>query len=450
MKSFFKSVVVNTLSYISRKTLQEYHPLIIAVTGNIGKTTTKDYIFNFLKNKFIEDGVLLVRASEKSQNSEFGVNLTILNEKNAWNNPLGWFKIIIKNYIKLFFVQKYPEILVLEIGADKPGDISYLTTIIQPDLVVLTAFQQSPTHGEFFLNVDQHINEKKVLVEKMHREGIIVYNSDDKVMTKMAQDRQKQVPSTKLYSFGYAETSNIRILENVFLYSDEAELIGQKIKYGINFENILEELEVRLTQVLGDAQAYSIGSAICVSILNGLNREDIISATKNLDNDVTISKSRMRLLNGINNTKILDDTYNSSPKAAENAIETVSKILNKGKKIAVLGHMAELGNKTEIEHFNIGLIASKTFDVIILSGKHNEYFLEGIRDGKFDLSKVYVANNSEEVLKIITENNLIKENDFILIKGSQSARLEKVVVQLLVNPRDRDKVCRQEKEWEKK
>lgn len=444
MKSFLKNKVIDILSYLSRKTIAKYKPFVIGITGNIGKTTTKDYIYNFLSYKYGAD----VRASEKSQNSEFGVNLTILGEKNAWNSPTAWFKMIIKNYLKSFSNLKYPKILVLEVGADKPGDIKYITKIVKPDMVVLTAFQMSPTHGEYFTSKAQHINEKKVLVDKMKSGGVIVYNSDDLIMTKLAVDKKEASGSVEIFSFGYSPNSNVMILDVGNLYDEEAEILGLKARFRISLLDFNEDIEIRFLGIVGVAHVYSIACAITVAILHGYNKEDIFNSLKNFERNSYLPKSRMRLLQGINNSKIIDDSYNSSPKAAENAIDTVSKILTKGKKIGILGHMAELGDRTKEEHFNIGLLASKVFDVIILSGRYNEYYMEGIREGKFDLKDLYLTENPGEVLDVIDENILIKNNDLVLIKGSQSARLEKVVASLLVNPRDREEVCRQDIEWQ--
>ncbi len=448
MKKFIRGRVVSILSNLSRRTLQKHNPIIIAITGNIGKTTTKDYVYSFLRSKAIDGDDNFVRASKKSENSEFGVNLTILGEKNAWNSPLKWMKIIFKNFLKLFTSVKYPEILVLEIGADKPGDIKYLTSIVKPDMVVLTAFQESPTHGEFFESIEQHINEKKLLVERMKKDGVIVYNSDDNIMTKIAREKKEKTPKVEIFSFGQNPDSNVVILENTNLYNEQAEILGTKIKFGINFANSFSEFEIRILGVVGVAHAYSLAAAICVSILNGFEKQDILNAIKNFERNFVLPKSRMRILQGINDSKIIDDTYNSSPKAAMNAIETVSKILNKGKKIAIFGHMAELGKKTKEEHFKVGQELAKYFDAIIFSGKYNQYFLEGVRESKFDLAKVFLADDSDQVLEILRNNNLVKENDLVLVKGSQSARLEKVVVDLFVNPRDRVEVCRQDKEWQ--
>lgn len=439
MRSFIRLKVVDALSYISRKTLAKYQPFIIGVTGNIGKTTTKDYIYNFLKYKYKDD----VRRSEKSQNSEIGLNLTILGEKNAWNNPFLWLNILFKNFINLGRSLVYPKILVLEVGADKPGDIKYLTRIIKPDMVVLTAFQESPTHGEFFKNIEQHINEKKVLVDKMKSDGVVIYNIDDAVMTAMANSKKQNSPDVQVFSYGFGQEADLRILEVSNLYDDEAEILGLKTRLRVNFVGHNEDLELRLVGVVGTAHVYSLSCAILVSLLNGFTKEDIYTALK----DFEFTKSRMRLLDGKDGITILDDSYNSSPKALENAIETVSKILTKGKKVAILGHMAELGNNSSREHMKIGKLAVQCFDIVIFAGRNNDFFLEGARQVKTQLKNIYLAKDSAEVLEILETKKILKASDLVLVKGSQSARLEKVVVSLLVNPHDESNVCRQDAEW---
>ncbi len=443
MKNFFKDKVVKILSWESKRILDKHLPFIISITGNVGKTTTKDYVYSLLRYKYGQN----VRASEKSQNSEFGLNLTIIGEKNAWNSPIDWLKVLWSGLVKVYTLKKYPEVLVLEVGADKPGDIRLLSKIFKSNLVVLTAFQEAPTHGEFFLNIDQHINEKKVLVETMEKDGAIVFNADDQVMSKMARESKEKSNNIQIFSFGYATDSNVQILDCNNLYDDQAELIGSKIKFRINLQSeafkVMYDLDLRFLSVTGNAHAYSIASAICVALLHGFTKEDILESVQ----DIEFSKSRMRVLNGINGTKIIDDCYNASPIAMQNAIETLFKILAKGKKVAILGHMAELGNKTKDEHFKTAILASKVFDVVILSGRYNEYYLEGLKAGKFDLAKVFLASNAKEVLNLIVENNLLRNLDIVLVKGSQSARLEKVVTELLAYRNDVDKVCRQDDEW---
>lgn len=439
MKDKLKNLVVKILTWESTIVLQKFKPKIIAITGNVGKTTTKDFVYAVLKGGGAE-----VRAAEKSQNSEFGVCLTILGEKNAWNNMAAWLKLLsvgfAKEYFGIFLRKKYPQKLILEVGADHPGDIKHITSFVKPDVVVLTAFQKTPTHGEFFQTIEQHIREKKYLVDAIKSGGTICYNADDEVISKMARSVEG-LKDVKLISFGKSENANIKISESKNMYDSEQEVLGTRVRIGVEGE----VLEVDLVGVLGEAQNYSLAAAVLVGILEGLTLSEIKSVFEGGKWEPT--KSRMRLLRGINNSKILDDSYNASPAAVENAVAILKNTFVKGKKIVVLGHMAELGENTESAHIEQAKNVASVADLIIFSGRYNEYYLEGGRQAKFPAEKIYLAKDANEVNKIILENNLLKENDLLFVKGSQSARLEHVVTEFLFDKRDAEKVCRQDTEW---
>lgn len=144
MKEFFKNKIIKILEWQAKAVLSKYNPRIIAITGSVGKTSTKDAVFLVL-NKFFK-----VRKSEKSFNSEFGVPLTILGCKSGWNNPWLWLKNIVWGFYMMIFNIDYPEWLVLEIGADKPGDIREISSWLKSDVVVLTKIAEIPAHIEFF------------------------------------------------------------------------------------------------------------------------------------------------------------------------------------------------------------------------------------------------------------------------------------------------------------
>ncbi|HEY4484014.1 MAG TPA: hypothetical protein VI752_02455, partial [Candidatus Paceibacterota bacterium] len=115
IKSLLKNIVTGILRWEARVILNKYKPKIITVTGNVGKTSTKDAIFYLLTENYN------IRRSEKSYNSELGVPLTVLDQKSGWSSIFSWIKIIISS-LKLFFTRlDYPKWLVLEVGADHPG-----------------------------------------------------------------------------------------------------------------------------------------------------------------------------------------------------------------------------------------------------------------------------------------------------------------------------------------
>src|SRR3990167_7763068 len=130
MRKLFKFFVVTVLVWEARMTLRRHKPFIIAVTGSVGKTTTKDAIFHVLKD------TTSIRKSEKSFNSELGVPLTILGLPNAWHDPLRWAENILRGLWLAARKTGYPAWLVLEVGADRPGDIRKIARWLRPDIAV--------------------------------------------------------------------------------------------------------------------------------------------------------------------------------------------------------------------------------------------------------------------------------------------------------------------------
>jgi len=177
MKSFFKSIVAVVLEFLARAVLRKYKPKIVAVTGSVGKTTTKDAIYTVLA----ENG-RFVRKSEKSFNSEIGLPLTILGCANAWSNPFHWLVNFLKGLFLIIFRWTYPNILMLEIGADRPGDIERVTKWLKPNIAVLTRMGKVPVHVEYFSSPEAVRREKSFLAAAALSEkegGKVVLNIDD-------------------------------------------------------------------------------------------------------------------------------------------------------------------------------------------------------------------------------------------------------------------------------
>ncbi len=435
-KNFLKQKLIECLIFLSKKNIQKYKPYIIAITGNVGKTTTKEFVAQAISAQYN------FRASEKSYNSEIGIPLTILGEKNNWDNIFAWIKLIFRNFFKLFFINsEFPKVLVLEIGADKPFDILNVTKYVKPNMVILTAFAENPVHAENFPNRQSHIQEKKYLVEALSLDGILIYNSDDEVFSEIAKNWQGE----KKYSFG-KKSDDLKLLSNTFLYSKEGIISGIKV----SFDYFKKQYSFELQGILGLSYTYaSLAGFLAAEVL----QKEILSEKKRFEpeqflkiiQEVELPKSRLRILEGKEKTILIDDTYNSSPKAVELALETIQSVMHKGRKVIALGHMAELGENSQKEHIRLGNLAANVGSFLIFVGRHNEWYLEGIRSTRFNLDNVFLFENSKDASDFLEKK--ILENDLILIKGSQSARMEKVAQKLLQNISDSKNICRNEKEW---
>ena len=138
MKNIFKKLITYILRIEAKLVLWKYHPKIVAITGSVGKTSTKDAVFAVIS------GISYVRKSEKSFNSEIGLPLTILGVPNGWNNPVIWFKNIVTGLKLIFLRNKYPKWLVLEVGIGHPGDMKKTAAWLRTDAVIMTAIGETP------------------------------------------------------------------------------------------------------------------------------------------------------------------------------------------------------------------------------------------------------------------------------------------------------------------
>jgi UDP-N-acetylmuramoyl-tripeptide--D-alanyl-D-alanine ligase len=432
VKKLAKDYLVKVLNYLSKQKLAKYKPYVVGITGNVGKTTTKDYIFTVLKQDDIQ-----VRATQKSFNSEFGVPLTVLGEDNPWDSALGWAKIIFKHFFLNYLKEDYPKVLVLEAGADAPLDIWKITQVVTPNTVVLTAFAENPVHAEFFPDRDTHLREKRYLLDALSQNGVVVFNSDDKDMTVLAESH----PTHKKISYG-KNSKDVQLINTFIAYDKENFPVGLQIVFVIDNT----QYEITLEGVLGNSHTYAVLAAVATGLTFNVDIKTIVESFEK----TLLPKSRLRILKGKNNSTLLDDTYNASPKAAILALETLKSIKIEGQKIAILGHMAELGEAGAEEHRKVARLAVHIADKVVLVGRHNDWYLNGLREEKFDPENIFLSNNAEEAIQVIAKNIYLSNTDLVLLKGSQSARIEKVTTALLKNPKDRKQVCRQEEEWQKR
>ena len=429
MKSIFKKIISLIITCEAILIIRKYKPKIIAVTGSVGKTSTKDAIFAVMSSSFF------VRKSEKSFNSDIGIPLTILGCQNAWFDPIKWCRNIFRGFELILFTNKYPEWLILEVGADRPGDIKNVSRWLKPKLVVLTSFAKVPVHVEFFRDRDAVIREKKYLVDALKHDGILIVNGDD-------EDSVKIKESAKNISIIYG-TSNIADLiateiKNYYGKDGGIEGVTFKVEYK---ENIIP---VIIKGALGDKSLYSSLAAIAVGISQKIN---IVKAAEALIN-LEASKGRMRIIKGIKNTTIIDDTYNSSPKALISALNTLKeiKVSNSAKKIAVLGDMLELGKHSIDEHYKAGKLVADVCDILLTVGIRSRKIAEGALDGLLSGKNIYQFEDSVEAGKFL--QNILKEGDVILIKGSQSMRMERTVEEIMLEPdKAGELLVRQETEW---
>ncbi|MFZ5982175.1 MAG: UDP-N-acetylmuramoyl-tripeptide--D-alanyl-D-alanine ligase, partial [Patescibacteria group bacterium] len=420
-----KIFLEKTLAFLAGLILKKYHPKIIGITGSIGKTSTKEAVFSVLSSQF------RVRKNEKNYNNEIGLPLTIIGVESPGKSVLGWMYVLLRWIGLIIFPMKYPEVLVLEMGADRSGDIKYLSQLVKPGIGIIT--DVSGSHLEFFKTLEGVAREKSELVKNLPESGLAILNADNELVLKM-----KDAVEVRTISFGFSEGSDIQANEPVFNYDDEGNIQGLSFK--LNYKG--NTLPVRLSNILARHQIYAVLSAICVGVEMGINLVQASQAVENFSSP----RGRMNLIFGIRNSLLIDDSYNASPKSAMAALETVKEISAK-RKIVVLGDMLELGKETEEGHKKV---ADKFLeiggDIFLAVGTRMQFAVKRLIERHFNESQIYCFKNSLEAGKKLEE--IVREGDLVLIKGSQGVRMEKVVEEVMANPEKAPELlCRQDKKW---
>jgi UDP-N-acetylmuramoyl-tripeptide--D-alanyl-D-alanine ligase len=426
VKEIFKKIIVAILTFEAKILLKRTRPQIIAVTGSVGKTSIKDAIFEALK------GHIHIRKSEKSFNSEIGVPLSVLGLPNAWSNPLLWLKNIIDGAILMFHPGEYPKMLVLEMGVDRPGDMDKLTAWIRPDVVVLTRLPDVPVHVEYFDSPEAVIREKQKLVNALKPDGVLVFNQDDERVVHVAMGVFQQ-------SIGYSRYS-------LSPYTASADKIIYEDGHAVGFEFMLTHLDramlMRVNGSLGVQHAYNYAAATAVASIFSIDIESVAESFRTY----TPPAGRMRVIQGIKETLIIDDTYNSSPTASERALLTLGELKGVKRRIAVMGDMMELGQFSIREHERIGRLIPQSADILVTIGVRSRGFSKGALEAGMNEKNIFEFDDALTAGREL--QTFIKTGDVLLVKGSQSIRAERFVEELMAEPeRAEELLIRQDDMW---
>ncbi|MFC1687436.1 UDP-N-acetylmuramoyl-tripeptide--D-alanyl-D-alanine ligase [Patescibacteria group bacterium] len=429
-----KKILEWKLQIVTRLIIKKYQPKIVGVTGSVGKTSTKEAIYTVLKSKFRTGKNL------KNYNNEIGVPLAILGEETGGKNPFIWFGIFWRAFLKILFRDdSYPEILAVEMGADKAGDIGYLTKLAPCTVGVVTAV--SGVHMEFFKSFERVVSEKRKIISHLPKDGYAILNTDDPEVIKM-----KEKTKAKVLTYGFSEQADIRGIDPQVSHgppdTPKRPISIQGISFKVAYDG--STVPMFLPSVLGRHQVLGGLAAVAVGVAFSLNLHDIATALK----EFVSPPGRMNLLPGIKYTSLIDDSYNSSPKAAIAALDTLKLIDNGGKKIAALGDMAELGSESDTGHEEVGKHAAiSDLDILVTVGEKAKVIAQSARESGMSADRVVSYDHAEQAGRYIQK--IIDTGDVVLIKGSQVARMEKVTKELMTEPlRAKDLLVRQGAEWQ--
>ncbi len=428
MKISSSSLLRAVLVPLARFTVARYHPRIIGVTGSVGKTSTKQALLAVLAKSH------RVRAASGNLNNELGLSLAVLGDWSPeelrlvsrdqpahtarFRKVMFWLKAVCVGAGHLIVRDgHYPEILILEYGADRPGDILRLMRVARPDVAVVTAVGDVPAHVEFYSGPKAVAREKGRLIERLSSSNTAILNHDDELVDAL-RDRTRG----RVMTYGFNDGADLRIAR---LEYHAVEGIPAGISFKLEYEG--SSVPVRLEGVFGRAAAYAAAAASCVGLIFGMNLVTISEAFA----DYLPPPSRMELLPGMKHTLLIDDTYNASPLSMRAALDTL-KELPAERKVAVLGDMLEIGKYAIEAHESIGDEVSRAADVLVTVGERAKFIAAAARDAGMAKEAVYSFDTAEEA--VVPLERMIRKGDLVLLKGSHAMNLGEVVRAITAEP----------------
>lgn len=345
-------------------TLGHVSPLVVAVTGSNGKTSTKEMIAAILGKRFN------VLRTGGNLNTETGVPLTML------------------------ALQPHHTALVLEMGMQRPGDIARLVALARPSIGVITNI--GTVHMEFFESREELARSKGEMVAGLPEQGTAILNADDQFFPMLVT-----MTAARVRSFGVA--------------AGDFRAESYRAPEGGGGQFSVRGVDVRLG-LEGRHQAVNAVAALAAGVTAGVTLEDGASALANV-----AVEHRLQELPSPGGYSIVDDAYNASPESMIAAFEALAESPRRGRLLAVLGQMGELGVVSEESHRRVGRRAAEVFDAVcVLDGERARVLAESagaeLVAGR-PAARDWVRRNA-------------REGDRVLVKGSHSTHLDEVVREL--------------------
>lgn len=430
MRDWARQVIQWWLRGCASRALWRFRPTVVAVTGSVGKTSTVQAIALVLGNQ--------ARASFKNYNNEIGAPLAVLGLSSG-GRSLGRWVAVLSAAVWLAYGPRraYPPVLVLELGADKPGDIAALAAWLKPKIGVVT--RVSAAHLKRLGNLAGVASEKGALITRLPAAGLAVVNADDPLV--WAMRRRTVAP---VVSFGRGPRADVRArrIEHL-VHPTDAGFSYAGLRCQVAYRG--EEVTLDLPHVLAEAQLSVALAALAVGVSF---RVSLGQAATRLSAFVP-PPGRLRLVAGVKGATMLDDSYNSSPAAAQAAVRLLSQLpTGDGRKFAVLGGMLELGRISGRAHRELGgQVARAKIDFLVTVGERARDIARGARTEGLPEERVYTFPAADAAGKFLQDR--IRAGDLLLVKGSQGVRMERVVKELMAEPRRAaELLVRQEPEWQ--
>ena len=361
---------IKALGLIAKYIRSNFTSPVVAITGSAGKTSTKDMIYSVLKEKYNAHKTI------GNQNNHLGLPLSILS------------------------LEKDTDVLVLEMGMNHPGEISYLTSIAKPNIAVITNI--GTAHIGNLGSRENILKAKLEILEGMDENGTVIINNDNDLLHNLYL---KNKDKYHIVTVGIKTNSDI-MASNIEMNETDSNFVyeGEKIHVPVGGEHF----------ICNSLVAIAVGKLFNISV------SDIQKGINNFK----LTQNRMDIIKCKNNITIIDDSYNANFDSVKYALKYLSN--QSGRRIAVLGTMRELGDYSKELHTDLGdIVFDEGIDILITVGKDADYINKRAIELGFDQNNSYHFDNNGDAIKLI--NKIKTDNDKILVKASFMLNFKEIV-----------------------
>lgn len=319
--------------------------------------------------------------------------------------------------------------VVLKMATAQPGEMATMVQSVQPEVGVVT--QVSTVHTDRFKSPEQVASEQSILVDYLSPAGLAVLNYNDDRVRAMGNRTRAQVRTIGLEGYG-ADMMAFNIV------------VGPE-GTGFDLQIGSDRYVGRWTPLLGKHQLYTIMTALTIGLHYGVPIDEGLRVLRNLKP----LAGRMSPFVGRDNSLLIDDTQTATPQSALAALDWLAAVKDgQGRSFFVLGDMEHLGDLSRVGHRMIGQRAAQVADVFITQGKEAALAARAALDQGMETEHVHITYNTQDAITTLEQHYGMTADDTLLIKGGPSSRMELVTQALLKDADDRQRLPRQQQDWD--
>ena len=350
---------------------------VIGITGSVGKTTTKEMTACALEKSF------RTAKTEGNHNNQLGLPMTVMSMPDD------------------------TQLAVLEMGMNHAGEMENLASIARPDIAVITNI--GTMHIEHLGTREGILQAKLEITRGLSPDGVCVFNGDEPLLWNL-----RSVGDHRKYYYGIENSMCDVVASDIQEYDDGIRFCVTG--FGHQFELFVP--------VMGRHTVYNALAAVTVALLLNVKPEKLQAQLSDFRN--TGMRQKIYTKNGVT---IIEDCYNAGPESTEAALNVLASIKTTGRRIAVLGDMLELGNRSAAEHYRVGRLAVKTADMLFTYGHHSIRTITGAITGGMNPKYAEHFDTHEDLANMLKMR--VSEGDVVLFKGSRGMKMERVLQMFL-------------------